>query len=57
MFEGFANLTLEEGFDLGFMRKRMHRSFKAPGETGFYEFNRPSYETQYQLPERFIGVI
>ena len=57
MFEGFANLTLEEGFDLGFMRKRMHRSFKARGETGFYEFNRPSYEMQYQLPERFIGVI
>jgi len=57
MFEGFADLTLEEGFDFGFMRKRMQRSFKARGDTGFYEFNRPDYDTQYQLPERFIGVI
>ena len=57
MFEGFADLKLEEGFELGFMRKRMQRSFKARGETGFYEFNRPSFDTQYQLPERFVGVI
>ena len=48
---------MQEGFDFGFMRKRMHRSFKARGETGFYEFNRPEYDTQYLLPERFIGVI
>jgi hypothetical protein len=56
-FEGFADLTLEEGFDLSFMRKRMQRSFKARGETGYFEFNRPTYDTQYQLPERFSGVI
>lgn len=57
MFESFEKLKLEEGFDLGFMRKRMQRSFKSRGDTGFYEFNRPDYDTQYQLPERFIGVI
>lgn len=57
MFENFENLKLEDGFDLGFMRKRMQRSFKPRGETGFYEFNRPDVDTQYQLPERFIGVI
>lgn len=34
MFEGFADLTLEEGFDLGFIRKRMHRSFRPRGDTG-----------------------
>ena len=56
-FEKFAELRLEEGFDFAFMRKRMQRSFKARGETGFYEFKRPDYDTQYQLPERFIGVI
>lgn len=56
-FEGFADLALEEGFDLSFMRKRMQRSFKARGETGYFEFNRPTYDTQYQLPERFNGVI
>lgn len=57
LFEGFADLTLEEGFDLGFMRERMQRSFKARGDTGFFEFNRPDYHTQYLLPERFSGLI
>ncbi|MEH6737434.1 MAG: glycosyltransferase family 2 protein [Sulfitobacter sp.] len=57
MFESFEQLKLEEGFDLGFIRKRMQRSFKPRGETGFYEFNRPDFDTQYQLPERFVGVI
>jgi len=57
VFDGFAKLKLEEGFDLAFMRKRMQRSFKPRGDTGLYEFNRPKYDTQYQLPERFDGVI
>ncbi|KIN72203.1 glycosyltransferase family protein [Sulfitobacter guttiformis] len=57
IFEGFTALKLEEGFDLGFMRQRMQRSFKARGETGFYEFKRPDYDTQYRLPDRFVGLI
>jgi hypothetical protein len=57
VFDGFAALRLEEGFDLDFIRKRMHRSFRARGETGYFEFNRPEYDTQYLLPERFSGVI
>lgn len=57
IFEAFADLPVEEGFELDFMRKRMQRSFKARGTTGFYEFKRPDYPVQYQLPERFIGVI
>ena len=57
VFEAFAELKLEEGFDLSFLRKRMQRSFKPRGSTGFYEFNRPSHETQFVLPERFIGAI
>lgn len=57
LFEAFAERELVEGFDLGFIRKRMHRSFKPRGQTGFFEFNRPAYDTQYQLPERFSGVI
>jgi hypothetical protein len=57
VFERFAQLKLEEGFDLGTIRKRMHRSFKARGDTGLFEFNRPKYDTQYLLPERFNGVI
>jgi hypothetical protein len=47
---------MEEGFDLGPIRKRMHRTFRARGETGFYEFTRPSLDTQYLLPERFTGL-
>jgi len=57
MFEDFAKLKLEEEFDLGHLRKRMHRSFKPRGDTGYFEFNRPDPGTQYQLPERFVGVI
>lgn len=57
MFEGFAKLDMQEGFDMGGLRKRMHRSFKPRGDTGFFEFNRPDLDTQYQLPERFVGVI
>ena len=57
VFDAFADLTLEEDFDLRVIRKRMQRSFRPRGETGFYEFNRPEYTTQYKLPERFIGVI
>ncbi|UWR20957.1 glycosyltransferase family 2 protein [Sulfitobacter sp. S190] len=56
-FEQFVDLRMEEGFDLRWIRKRMHRSFKPRGETGFYEFNRPNFGTQYLLPERFNGVI
>lgn len=57
LFEAFEGLTREEGFDFSFMRRRMQRSWKARGETGYYEFNRPDYDTQYVLPERFVGVI
>jgi len=57
LFDAFAERELVEGFDLGFIRKRMHRSFKPRGQTGFFEFNRPTYDTQYQLPERFNGLI
>lgn len=56
-FDAFADLEQVEGFDMRPYRKKMHRSFKARGETGFYEFDRPDYPLQFQLPERFNGVI
>ena len=57
VFDAFSELDLQEGFDLGWVRKRMARSFGPRGETGFYEFKRPDYPGQYVLPERFVGVI
>lgn len=57
VFEAFSRLHLQEGFDMGPLRRRMHRSFKPRGDTGFYQFDRPDYDTQYLLPERFSGVI
>ena len=57
VFEGFQALRMEDGFDLGYVRKRMQRSFKPRGDTGFYQFDRPDYEVQYVLPDRFIGTI
>ncbi|UOA26992.1 glycosyltransferase family 2 protein [Pseudosulfitobacter sp. DSM 107133] len=56
VFEGFAELPMQEGFDLRAVRRKMHRSFKARGDTGFYEFDRPNYKGQYVLPERFNGI-
>ena len=55
-FEAFADLPMQEGFDLREIRKKMQRSFKPRGETGFYQFDRPDYELQYELPERFFGM-
>lgn len=56
VFEGFAELPMQEGFDLRAVRRKMHRSFKARGDTGFFEFDRPNYKGQYVLPERFSGI-
>ncbi|WP_109464190.1 glycosyltransferase family 2 protein [Albibacillus kandeliae] len=57
VFEAFADLDMQEGFDMGPLRRKMHRSWRARGETGYWEFDRPAYQTQYLLPERFVGLI
>ncbi|MCR8546320.1 glycosyltransferase family 2 protein [Salipiger sp. P9] len=56
VFEGFAALRQEDGFALDWVRKRMQRSWKPRGETGFWQFDRPEYDLQYALPERFFGL-
>lgn len=57
VFDAFAQLTMVEGFDMSPLRRKMKRSFKPRGDTGFYQFDRPDYDTQYLLPPRFAGVI
>ncbi|MGJ8545262.1 MAG: glycosyltransferase family 2 protein [Sulfitobacter sp.] len=57
VFDAFADLELVEGFDMRPLRRKMQRSFKPRGTTGFFEFDKPDYGTQYQLPERFSGLI
>ncbi|MEL7167625.1 MAG: glycosyltransferase family 2 protein [Pseudomonadota bacterium] len=57
IFEKFSDLRMEDGFNVGFLRKKMHRTFKARKDTGFYQFDRPEYAIQFKLPERFIGAI
>jgi hypothetical protein len=57
VFEAFADLPLQDGFDLGWVRARMERSWGPRGDTGFYAFKRPDYVGQYHLPERFNGAI
>lgn len=57
VFEAFADLEMQDGFDFTRIRRRMRRSFGPRGETGFYEFDRPNLTTQYRLPERFAGVV
>ena len=57
LFEGFAALKLQPEFEPGPLRRRMHRSWQARGDTGYWEFDRSDYDTQYLLPERFSGVV
>lgn len=57
IFEAFAALEKVGGFDMRPLRRKMQRSFKPRGDTGYYQFDRPDYDTQYLLPERFNGVI
>ena len=57
VFEAFSALDLQEGFDLAPLRRKMRRSFGPRGETGYYQFDRPDYATQYVLPDRFTGLI
>lgn len=56
VFDAFAARDMVE-FDMKPVRKRMQRSYKARGETGFYQFDRPENDQQMKLPERFVGVI
>lgn len=56
LFDGFADMKMLEGFDMRRYRQHMHDTFKLRGETGFYEFDRPDYDAQYLLPERFSGL-
>ncbi|MBB95287.1 MAG: hypothetical protein CML68_11915 [Rhodobacteraceae bacterium] len=57
VFEAFQGLEMQEGFDMAPLRRKMQRSFKPRGDTGYYNFARPDYETQYVLPERFSGLV
>ncbi|UWQ89870.1 glycosyltransferase family 2 protein [Aliisedimentitalea scapharcae] len=57
VFEAFEGLEMQEEFNLEPLRRKMRRTFRARGETGFFEFDRPEYHTQYLLPERFSGLL
>ncbi|WP_420012090.1 hypothetical protein [Tateyamaria sp.] len=57
VFDAFAELEMLEEFDMRPLRRKMQRSFKPRGDTGYYHFDRPHYTTQYVLPERFNGLI
>ena len=55
-FAAFAGLKMQDGFEMAPLRRRMHRSWRARGETGYWEFDRSDHDTQYVLPERFSGM-
>lgn len=55
-FEAFAAQEMVSGFDMTPYRTRMRRSFGPRGDTGFFQFDRPEYDLQFELPERFFGL-
>ncbi|QBF31445.1 glycosyltransferase family 2 protein [Thalassococcus sp. S3] len=57
VFETFADLEMQDDFVMGPLRRKMHRTWKPRGETGFWQFDRPDYAIQYRLPDRFRGLI
>lgn len=57
VFDAFSGLPVEKGFDMAPIRRRMQRSWKPRGETGFWEFDRPESDIAYMLPERFNGLV
>lgn len=56
-FEAFQRLKLQDGFEMGPLRRKMHRTWKPRGETGYWQFDRPDVDSQYVLPRRFDGLI
>ena len=57
VFEAFGKLEVKDGFELGWVRKKMHRSWKPRGESGYWNFDRTDPEGQYVLPDRFVGIV
>ena len=57
VFEAFEELEMQDGFDMEPLRRKMRRTFRARGETGYFEFDKPEYTTQYVLPDRFSGLL
>lgn len=57
VFEAFEALEMQPEFNPGPLRRKMHRTWKPRNDTGFWQFDRPDYNMQFRLPERFAGVI
>lgn len=57
VFEAFSTLNMQDGFEMRPLRRRMHRTWQKRGETGYWQFDRPEFDTQYLLPERFSGLV
>lgn len=56
VFDAFARLPMQEGFDLGWLRDEMAGSWRPRGDTGYWEFDRSDHARQYRLPARFDGL-
>lgn len=57
VFDGFSDLSVQDGFDTAPLRRRMQRSWRPRGDTGYWEFDRPETDAAYVLPERFVGLV
>lgn len=57
VFDAFESLRLTDGFDMARFRDNMHRSFQPRGDTGFWEFANQTYKEQFELPQRFFGIL
>jgi hypothetical protein len=56
VFKDFSTLDMKPEFEMAGIRRDMHTSWEPRGTTGFWQFARPDYGTQYLLPDRFSGM-
>ncbi|MCR9125313.1 MAG: glycosyltransferase family 2 protein [Rhodobacteraceae bacterium] len=57
VFAAFAAMPQREGFDMAPLRAAMHATWRARGDTGFWEFERKDHAEIFRLPERFVGIV
>lgn len=55
VFEAFADYDMQEGFDMAPYREEMSRGFRPRPNTEFYEFPIKNRQTQFRVPDRFVG--
>jgi len=56
IFDSFARLPADTGFDFTSLRERMRATFAPRGNSGFFQFDLTDSPNRHRLPDRFAGL-